>query len=204
MAVAFTQLIPIQEMAPGSVAAIRLQVTNALVALAARELNMTPDQLVVRDLRPVEDLQLYGSGTTAATIDDWIFTTAATTATGFVTISGDKTMGDQRYVALYGVRELRFTELLRSSVTVQTLVWLPDAVSLLKINVGGGDKVIWDTTKIQCYPDAPVAITPGAVVIPQNASFNISIYKAQGVASAIVRMILEGVVVEPRGKVISP
>ena len=203
MGAALTQLVPVAELAPGAVGAIRNEVIKQTLAIASKELNLPEDKLVVRDLRFVEDMQIYATGTTAATINDWVFTTAATTVTGFVTITGDKTMGDQRYVAIFGVRDLRMAYGVKQAAATIPAV-LSAVVSLLKISVGGADRVIWDLCKIQSYPNELVGVSPMAVIIPQNASFNIYIYKSNGVASVISNIMLEGVVVEPRGKVVSP
>ena len=200
----FTHLVPMQEMAPGSVGVIRNQVISGLVAQASRELSLPETSLVVRDVRPVLDLTMYSGGTTAATIEDWIYT--ATSGTGFISVTGAQTMADQRYVALFGVRDLRLgigihatSTLLGSSLTVYT-----SYLSLIKINVGGADKAIWDTKCVQPYKNNLVALTPSAVVIPQNSSFNISYYKTVTTAGLVMLIQLIGVVVEPRGKIISP
>ena len=200
---ALTQLVPIAELPPGAITSIRNEVIKGVLAIASSELNIPEEKLVVRDLRFVEDLQMYASGTTAASINDWVFTTAASTVTGFVTITGEKTMGDQRYVAIFGVRDLRMAYgVKQAAATIPAS--LSQVVSLLKISVGGADRVIWDLCKIQSYPNELVGVSPFAVLIPQNAAFNIYIYKANGVASVVSNIMLEGVVVEPRGKVVSP
>lgn len=204
--VALTQLIPIAELAPGAVGAIRNEVINSLLEQVSRELSLPKSKLVVRDLRPVEDLTLYSTATTATTINDWIFTTAASTVTGYVNIAST-TMADQRYVAIFGVRDLRNVYDGKSLVAVATVAYgrsLAQVVSLIKITVGGADKAIWDITKLQAYPNQAVGISPGAVIIPQNASYAIAFYKANGISGAIANVMLEGVVVEPRGKVTSP
>jgi len=211
---ALTQLIPIQELAPGAVAAIRNQVINALVAQVSRELGLPPEQLVVRDVRPLGDLQLYGAGTTDVTSERWGFVDTGTSP-AYVAINGVKTMGDQRYVALFGVRD-RHSGAASGSATLAVLNSLAEAkqcVSLIKINVGGGDKAIWDISSMYTYRDAKAGFSPSAVIIPQNATFVISYYKMGSievgavtapVSGEIAWLQLVGVVVEPRGKVISP
>jgi hypothetical protein len=77
-------------------------------------------------------------------------------------------------------------------------------VSLIKINVGGSDKVIWDITCIEAYPNDMVGFAPSAVIIPQNASYNIYYYFKTTIAGIRASLQLIGVVCEPRGKVISP
>ena len=213
MPAALTHLIPIQELAPGAVAAIRNQIINSLVAQASRELNLPPEKLVVRDVRPREDLGLYGASTTDATTELWGWTTTATSV-GFTSWSGDNVMGDQRYVALFGVRDRGLYYGASGSATLAVaLTSYKTVVSLIKINVGGADKVTWDISSLRAYRDAQVGFAPTAVVIPQNTTFNISPYKSGSIevgimTSAITQEImwleLVGITVEPRGKTISP
>ena len=211
---ALTQLIPAEELAPGAISAIRNDVINALVALAARELGLPPEKLVVRDVRPFSDLQLYSTGAVDSTSDRWGYAATGTTI-GFVAINGTKTMGDQRYVALFGVRDRGAAGNVASGSATLAVVKTANkpAVSLIKINVGGADKVIWDLTGMYAYTSKMAAFAPSAVIIPQNSTFVISYYR-QGslevgtttgpVTDEISWLQLVGVVVEPRGKVISP
>lgn len=211
---ALTQLIPIQELAPGAVAAIRNQVINALVKQVSQELGLPPDKLVVRDLRPASDLQIYGSGTTDLTSDRWGFVDTGTTAAFVAINSTSKAMGDQRYVALFGVRDRSAHTPASGSATLAVARTVAkQVVSLIKVNVGGGDKAIWDISGLYAYTEALAGFTPSAVVIPQNASFVISYYKMGSIENGAVTapvsgeiswLQLVGVVVEPRGKVISP
>lgn len=227
MTVAMTQLIPIKEMLPVTVGAIRNQVIEALVAQASHELNLPATDLVVRDVRPFNDLQMYSGGTTASTVDTWAFDTTTTAAAAFVTVTGAKQMGDQRYVAIWGVRDLKNAQGLHSTSmgtnpsvlllpitgTVHAAsfadMW-PQVVNQVKINVGGSDKVLWDLTGMYAYKDDCCGISPGAVIIPQNASYNIyyqlrgHIVNTTAAPGQSARIQLIGVVVEPRGKVISP
>ncbi len=210
---ALTQLIPVNELAPGAVAAIRNQVINALVAQASREMGLPETQLVVRDVRPLGDLQLYAASGTDATSERWGFTGTGTSA-AYLDINGTKTMGDQRYAALFGVRDRSAFNAASGSATLAVArTASKQVVSLVKINVGGGDKAIWDTSGMYSYQEALAAFTPSAVIIPQNATFVISFYKmgsiengavTSPVSGEIVWLQLVGVVVEPRGKVISP
>jgi len=199
-----TLLIPVCEMPPGSISQIRNQVKDQLLAIAQPELKIATKDLIIRDLRWVEDLQAYSVGTTAATINDWTFTTAGTATTGFITITGDKQMGNQRFVALYGVRDLRLTYGTQQAAAT-VLAAIPQAVSLVKIDVGGGTRAQWDLSKVEGTLVGELAgVSPSAVIIPQNVLFNIYFYKSLGVASVIARVVLMGMVVEPRGLVISP
>ena len=219
-------LIPIQELTPGAVGAIRNQVIENLVAQVSSELSLPPEKLIVRDVRPYEDLQMYTVGGTDATGERWGFTDAGTTV-GFVNASGSKTMGNQRYVALFGVRDRSMFYGASGSATVSYLAatvaigssYGPNirgnkqVISLIKIVVGGADKVTWDISCLRAYGDAQVAISPGAIIIPQNTQFQIQYYKTGSieagaltapVASEVAWLQLLGVTVEPRGKTISP
>jgi hypothetical protein len=216
MSEARINLTPKDELTPGAVGAIRNSVIESVVALAAKELNISADKLVVRDVRPFSDLQMSEAGTTIKTADDWYYDATTTTAASFTSVTGARTMGDQRYVAIYGVRDLRkgfgihATTLGTSATTLLGAFAgnlggvLPQLVSMIKVNVGGSDKVIWDINGIYAYDDC-VGFTSAAVIIPQNASFNISYYlKSCAVPGTRIKLQLIGVAVEPRGKVVSP
>lgn len=210
MALARTHLIPIQELTPGAVGAIRNQVIADLVRLVSSETSMPEDKLVVRDIRPFGDLQMYAAGTTAATVDEWLYDATTTTANAYTTVTGTATMGDQRYVALFGVRDCRrelglhATTAGATTARVASVTPYASVVSFIKINVGGGDRAIWDISGINAYTEASVAFSPTAVIIPQNSSYNIGYYFVTTVAGLRTYLQLIGVVVEPRGKLISP
>lgn len=208
-----THLIPIQELTPGMIASIRNSVITQVVALTSKELNMPESALVVRDIRPYGDLGIYsmiGTAASSAGTEDWYTTASVATVTaGYSSMTGAATMGDQRYVALFGVRDKRGT--IGQVTLLATATGLPGPqygarmVSLIKINVGGADKVIWDTDNIEAYPEQLAGFAPAAVIIPQNASYNISYYIVKTTTGdSPIHLQLIGVVVEPRGKVISP
>ena len=216
---ALTQLIPLAEMTPGQVGAIRNQVVTQLVRLVASELNMASEKLVVRDVRPFRDLAMYAAGTTAATIDEWLYDATTTTADAFTTVTGSGTMADQRWVAIFGVRDLRrgvgvhttgmglfeATTFVGDATSFGKVADLPgQVVSLVKINVGGSDKVIWDLTSFEGYTDKLAGFSPSAIIIPQNSAFNIYYYFKTTAAGIRAYLQLIGIVVEPRGKVVSP
>ena len=119
-------------------------------------------------------------------------------------------MGDNRYVALFGVRDLRYSAAGTEDVSdvsnlPKTKSALGPVASLIRITVGGSEKVIWDVSCMQAYADAQVAFSSSAVIIPQNASYKIEFGKFMTTtAEALYHIQLIGVVVEPRGKVISP
>lgn len=196
------QLIPAQELAAGQVGAIRNQVAKGLVAKAAAELKMSPDNLVVRDIRPQADLDWAsdanatdGLASTAITVDRWDFTSDAS-LTGYLSniVSGSRTMHDQRFMAIYGLRDSRMSE--PTPPLMQCTLW--------KIVVGNSTKVIWDMSKCYAYKTKAIGICPSAVIIPQNAQFCIYGYLPASAGSAVSWVSVEGIIVEPRGLVISP
>ncbi len=209
MAIAVVPLIPAHELTPGAIAKIRNDVIDAVVALASKELSMSPDKLVVRDVRPKADLALYGAGTTALTVEDWVYECTSSTINTYTTITGAASMGDNKFVALFGVRDHRLnqncgvhaTTGITGTIAGQSLAQL---VSLIKLNVGGADKVIWDTNCLSAYQDNLAAFTPSAVIIPQNAAYNIYYMFRHNVAGSVGRIQFVGVTVEPRGKLVSP
>lgn len=196
------QLIPIQEIAPGQVGAIRNQVERALVAKASTELKMSPDLLVVRDIRPYDDLKWAtdnnatdGLAGTALAVNRWDFTTDASVVTwASCIVSASRVMGDQRFVAIYGLRDSRMSE--PTPPLMQCTMW--------KIVVGNSDKVIWDMSKCYAYKTYAVGICPSAVIIPQNTQFDIYGYLPTSAGAAVSWVSLEALLCEPRGKVISP
>lgn len=207
-----TQLVPLDEMTPGQAGAIRNSVINALVARAAQELSKSPDDIVVRDIRPADDIAFYSGGTTTQTVNVWEFTATGGTA-GYVNLTSAAVMADQRYVAFFGVRDLRKSiGLHATTLDILTATGLGEAlrapfaqvVSLIRFNVGGGDRAIWDLTNVQAYPN-PVGFTAAAVIIPQNTAYQLQYYfpkSPQVHANCVIQLI--GVVAEPRGRTVSP
>ena len=169
------QLIPFSELSPGQAAKIRNDIIQALVAKAVKELNKPPGLLVVRDILPKTDLDF--------TNEDWCEVTGSSSAVWETMSSG--TMGDERYVGIYGIKAD------------------PDAFacSAIKFNIGGADKAIWLLQSLREYDDM-VGLCPSGIIIPQNNTYTISRYVLYTLSSSC--LILKGVVVEPRGKVISP
>ena len=213
MSAALTHLIPLRELAPGAVSAFRNQVIANLLAVASVGLKLPPERLVIRDIRPRTDLQMYGVATTDATTELWGYGATGTTV-GFATVTGDKTMGDQRFVALYGVRDRGLYYGAQGSATLAVaLTAYKSVISLIRINVGGTDRVTWDSSCLRAYEKEQSAFSPAAVIIPQNASYNISYYRTGSIEAGamtapvdqeITWLELVGFTCEPRGKTISP
>ena len=200
-----TQLIAISELSAGQVGAIRNMVTNNLLSLAADQLKMPVANLVARDIRPYTDIKWAtddnstdGIASTALTTDLWEFTadTSLPAAAGYLSCitSASRVMGDQEFMAIYGMRDGRMT--IASPTAIDITMW--------KVVVGNSIKAIWDTEKLNAYKDSVVGITPSAVIIPQNVQWNIYGYMDGVGGSALSYYSLEGVIVEPRGKVVSP
>jgi len=171
-----TQLIPASELNPGAASSIRNEVIRSLIGLASKELSMPPQKLVVRDIRPLADLDY--------TYEDWIENVGATAATFETMTTG--TMGDQRYVGIYGLK------LKEDSAEV---------CSQLRINVGGGLKALWHTQSLSKRDDY-IGWCPSGVIITQNTIYTIERYVRM--VSMPFFCLLKGVVVEPRGKVVGP
>ncbi|MBW2559622.1 MAG: hypothetical protein JRE40_02080 [Deltaproteobacteria bacterium] len=195
---ALTQLIPVQELAPGAVAAIRNEVVNFLLAKASSELKMGRDLLIARDLRPQSDLDWGSDATTglaktALTTDIWNLT-SDDSLSGYLPLitSASTVMADQRYVGIFGLRDTRMA--LATPIAQVTSLW--------KFDVGHSVKAIWDLSKCNAYKSMICGVSPSAIIIPQNTYFQIYGYSIATNTAHYV--LLEGVVVEPRGKVISP
>jgi len=217
MKAAQTQLIPMQELTPGMVTNIRNTIIGQVCSLASHELNLPESSLVVRDIEPYTDLGWRYSAVTASagTAENWQFDFSGTTV-GYKTVA-EGTMTDQRFVAIFGVRDLRTGQ--GGSASVVTTggspatgvgrgdFLLPCPISLIKFNVGGANRAIWDSSCMEPYRDARVAFSPSCIMIPQNSAFVISYYeRGQDLTTGIAvdgTVMLVGVTVEPRGKLIS-
>ena len=198
-----TQLIPSEELTVGQIGAIRNMVVKNLLALASKELSMPVTNLVARDIRPQSDLDWAsdtnatdGLANAAVTTDIWQFTTDASLHEYLSCItSASRVMGDQRFVAIYGIRTSRMA--MATPLEVQCTLW--------KLVVGNSIKAIWDSERLNAYQNNIAGFTPSAVVIPQNTQWNIYGYLPSTAAGTILTYTnLEGIVVEPRGKVVSP
>lgn len=195
---AYTNLVPVQELAPGQVAAIKNEAIKNLLAMASAQLQMSTDNLVVRDIMPQTDLDWGSDATTglanaAVTTEMWYLLTDASLS-GFLPLvtSGSTTFGDQKFAAIWGIRDPRGAE---ATVTDQS-------TTLWKFNVGHSTKAIWDLSKCYAYRHNTFGICPSAVIIPQNTYFQIYGYSIATSTGSWV--MLEGAVVEPRGKQVSP
>ena len=197
-----TQLVAMQELSAGQVSAQRNRVIKDLLARASRELKMDEKKLVVRDIRPFTDLAwgtdinvTDGLANAALTADRWDFTTDAALS-GWLSaiVAASRTMADQRYVAIYGLRDSRMAY--ATILAIQCTLW--------RFQVGHSYKAIWDSSKCYAYSDHVAGFSPVEIVIPQNTQFNIFGYLPAAVGNVLSYVSFEGVVVEPSGKVVSP
>ena len=172
---AYTQLIPLSELAAGQVGIIRNEVIRAIVAQASFEAKVPTNRLVVRDILPATDLD-YGA-------EEWGETTGGTVNVYETMTTG--TMATDRWMAIFGVK----------------LVEGAGSASALKFNVGGGDRFIWQIQSLSKEDDY-VGYCSSPVIITQNSPYTISRY-VRAINNAF-SCILRGVVVETRGKLISP
>ena len=195
-------LLPTDELPEGTIAQIRNQIKTQLLDLASIQLKIARKDLVVRDLRWVEDIAGLSAVATAAVNNNWIYTGAG--AAGYVTVTGATSLPVNKFIALYGARDLRWNYCAQAAaptggVDSQALC---QNVSLIKIDVGGGTRAIWDLSKIQCCPEMS-GICPSAVIIQQMQSYEIWYYQTI-LFAAPVRIVLDGMCCEPRGLTISP
>ena len=171
---ALTQLVPVSELAQGQAAGIRNELIKFLLDTASFALKLARERLVVRDILCDTDLD-YSA-------EDWGEVTG-TTANAYETMSTG-TMGDNRWIGIFGVKTSELC-----------------AVTALRFNIGGGDRTYWQLQALSSQDDY-VGISPSPLIIPQNAPYTISRYVAVASSSAFV--LLKGIVVEPRGKTVSP
>ena len=172
---ALTQLVPASELASGQAAGIRNEVVKFLLGLVSFELKLTADRLVVRDILAATDLD-YST-------EEWGEVTGTTTGAYETMTTG--TVGTDRWIGIFGVK----------------LAEGAGACTALKFNVGGGDRAIWQLQSLN-EEDGYVGFSPSPVILPQNQPYTISRY-VKAISSPFF-CVLKGVVVEPRGKLISP
>ena len=200
-----TFLIPVCELLPSEITRIRREAIAAVVAMAATELKKSPGGLVVRDIRPYSDLHWCTDATafdTALSVDSWCPTLDSSDAYEAykATVSATyTTMTDSRWVVLTGVKDFRLAE----------ATAVKQVINFLKFTVGGNDRAIWDLQGMEAYPNSMAAVSPAPVVIPQNTDYQIYILHAESddgnaASDKVVYLVLDGFVVEPRGKVLSP
>ena len=169
------QLVPFSELGPGQAAAIRRDMVNALLNEVSSKLNIARPGLVVRDLMPANDLDF--------TPEDWYEVVGATVNTYETLTTG--TMGDKRWVGIYGVK----------------LDGDARAVTALRFNIGGSNRAYWQLQGLS-EMDGFVGLSPMGIVIPQNMPYTIARYVRS--VSSPDHTVLKGIVVEPRGLLISP
>ena len=204
-----TTLTPIKELATGQLSAIRNSVQDGVVAKASKELNIPEDKLIVREIRPYTDLGMYTVTTVLATArssacgDGWgsflhggsIVVSAASGGSYVSTCTASKTIADDTYIAVYGIRDGRGGQILSNTIPA-------NAVTLIKFTIGNADRTIWDLTKAQLYYDGAVAVSSAAIIMPPLAPIVIYFYLHAN--SIELQLQLMGFVVEPIGKVITP
>lgn len=171
-------LIPVQELSTGQAAAIRNEAVTALEAMATKELSLPTSSLLTRDIRPKEDLDY--------TYSSWSEVTGATADTYETMLT--QTLGDDRYLAIYGVMDL--------SPTI--------TVSKLRIKVGNSIKTEWVLENLYpIYPEGPrIGFCRSVVVVPQNTPLLVERYVRSTTQGAY--LVLKGIICERVGKVMSP
>ena len=177
-----SQLVPFSELSPGQAGSIRNEIIKKVVAEAVARTKLAETQIVVRDIRAKDDLTLY-SGGSAAGLEDWGALTDATANVYGTMATG--IMADQRWMAFYGVKADKDAF----------------ACTAIRFTVGGSERVIWQLQAL-AEEDGFVGYCPAGVIIPPNTPYTIERFNREVTSS--VKLVLKGVVVEPRGKVLSP
>ena len=177
-----TQLIPIQELGKGQAASIRNGAIAAVVQKASVELKISPDKLIVRGIRPKEDLDY--------TLATWYEKSGASTAV-YETMStgaGTATKDKDRYIGIYGVQDES------SEINCPKI----------RLKVGNSIKAIWMLQDLYSENgEGPrIGFSPSVVIIPPNVPYTIERYVENAASPA--RIVLKGFVVERFGKTLSP
>jgi hypothetical protein len=170
--------IPLDRLDGIKSAAIRMLLQKAEEALPGKK-------LIIRDLTP-QALEL--------TNNEWTETSGSTDNAWNDTSIANKTIADNRFVAIIGCKVL-------SGHTTPP-------ISALKFTVGGSEVARWDlykafrtytlTTSGAVEHDNPVCYTEGPIIITQNMSLTISEYVIE--ASTPYKLAFFGYVCEPEGK----
>lgn len=169
------QLIPLSELSSGQAAQIRNNSIESLLMKAQTEAKVARNRLVIRDILPATDLD-YSA-------EEWSEVTGTTVNTYETMSTG--TMSTDRWLGIYGVK----------------LVEGAGSASALKFNVGGADRVIWQLQSLN-EDDGYVGYSPSVILIPASVPYTISRY-VRSISNAFT-CVLKGVVVETRGKLVSP
>ena len=197
---AYVYTIPIAELSPGAVSAIRNEVKEELVSTASKELSIPRSGLITRDIRSFTDLKICQTTSAIATEYDWLYTTGGSGIHTWEYWSDeDQTMADNTFIMLYGLREFS----VRNTAWKETTP-VAQAISLVKIEVGNSTKTIWDAGCLAAYglTGPAEAISPTGILLPQNVSFQLSDYCNANSAAIYLQAV--GIVCEPRGTLISP
>ena len=182
MSATLSQLIPFSELSPGQAGTIRNELIRKIVSEAVARLRLPEERLIVRDIRAKDDIVIYSKGADA-NVEDWGAVTG-TTADAYETMATG-TVDDQTWIGLYGVKADAEA----------------NACSAIKFNVGGADRMIWQLQALS-EEDGFVGFCPSGLIIPQNTIYTISRFVRD--ISSPAKLVLKGIVVEPRGKVVSP
>lgn len=176
------QLVPFSELAPGQAGVIRNKIIEAIVKEATERLRMPEDKLIVRDIRAKDDLVIYTGGSDGG-IEDWAGVTEATANVYETMATG--TVADRTWIGIYGVKADKDAF----------------ACTAIRFTIGGAEKVIWQLQALN-EADDYVGLCPSGIIMPQNVIYTIERFNRY--LSSPIRLVLKGVVVEPRGLVVSP
>lgn len=162
--------------------AYRQMVAN-LYARAQKELGLSPDDLVIRDLRP-EDIGASSADFRVGTANaDW------------ATLIDNKTIGDNRFVGIYGV--------VLADTGGTDAFGLPNEppISQIRITRKGSMARYWNVKPVWAF-QSKVGYTDDPVTVDQNTTITVEAWSRT--ASSLEGFTLLGVVVEKKGLLINP
>jgi len=159
------------------------KMVQTLFAKAERELGLTRDQLVLRDLRP-EDIG-------ASSADFYV----GTKATSFYALIDNQTIADNRFVGINGI------VLPNTASTDAFGLESEPPISQIKITRKGSVARYWNVKPVWAF-ESRVGYTDDPVTIDQNTTITVEAWART--ASSLSGFTLLGAVVEKRGLLISP
>jgi hypothetical protein len=159
------------------------RMASELMAKAARELNLGPDGLILRELRP-EDI--------GASSADFYTGVGATTWTDIIS---SQTIADNRFVGINGIM------LQDTPGTSAFGLEVEPAISQVKITRKGSVTRYWVVKPVWAF-ESRVGYCDDPITVDQNTTLTVSAWART--ASSLKGFTLLGAVVEKRGLLINP
>jgi len=159
------------------------QMVQNLLSKAEKELGLTRDQLVVRDLRP-EDIG-------ASSADFYV----GTKATSWLALVDSQTIGDNRFVGINGI------VLKDTGGTDAFGIANEPPISQLKVTRKGSVARYWNVKPVWAFEDK-VGYCDDPITVDQNTTITVEAWARS--ASSLGGFTLIGAVVEKKGLLINP